>query len=209
MSTPAVGAILEVSYHSQVPGVQAINVRHYRVSAVTAPGATTAEIAANLSANVGAAMKAVMEDTATYQGARVREIRPVRLDPDTSTVGNGPGGIASELLPPQVCGHLTLRTGFAGRGKRGRIYVPFQPESANTDEGRPSAAHQILLALYGTFHLTTRNVVSGGGGSTTIIPVLYKRSNFTTTDLTTVLARVYWSTQRRRSLVRTDQPVVI
>jgi hypothetical protein len=49
------------------------------------------------------------------------------------------GDLAVDMLPPGVAFVLSLRTGFSGKSKRGRVYIPGMAEGHNSG-GAPTAA---------------------------------------------------------------------
>lgn len=88
---------------------------------------------------VGSLNNATSEDS-LWQGVLVRQLTPEVQDPYLSEdFPDQPGGIASPSLPSFVAAIIQLRTGFASRRKRGRIYLPSIPVD-KVEDGRLTAA---------------------------------------------------------------------
>jgi len=180
--------------------IVSINVLHYRVTQVTGAGKFDQDIADAFDANFAATYKAFISNDASYRGEIAQKIFPLPMTlAHTSVVGQGPGtAVIGDMLPPQVSGIITKQTGGAGRAKRGRIYMPFPGEDDTTD----SIPNVVYIArLQATLTAFINAVVVGIAPDTvTLLPTLFKRSApQADTLLTTVVAREYWATQRRRS----------
>lgn len=189
--------ILEVRFAATALSQAAINVRHYIASSVLGGTVTTDDFAATLSAVIPALYKAIMSDQAVYYGLSVQKIFPV--PPAVASVdytGQAAGSVNSDILPGQVTGILTMRTANAGPGFRGRNYIPFPPESLNTD-GIPTSTYMTgLTNLADKFDDSW--VVTAGASTATLSPVLWNRATLTPTAITAAQARQKWATQRRR-----------
>jgi hypothetical protein len=64
--------------------------------------------------------------------------RDMQSNTNLAFIGAGavqPGLSTSDCLPPQISLVVTLSTGFRGRSYRGRVYVPFMTEAANSQDG--------------------------------------------------------------------------
>lgn len=194
----ALGDVYAVRLFTALGDQAAVNVRHYRVTTQQGTGATDAEIAAAMALIYPPAMKNMLVSAANYHGLNVQKIFP--LPPTVavpSSVGAGPGLDTSEPLPRQVSGIITLRTAFAGRRYRGRIYIPFPGELANDPNGVPSVAY--VTGLVALANLVLPPVVAGAGGNTsTLTSVLFHRDTNTTDAITNAVAQSKWATQRRR-----------
>jgi len=82
----------------------------------------------------------LMGANATFVGCTLQKMTPVKKD--TVAWSNlGAGSAAGDLLPRETAGLISFRTGFAGRKNRGRMYVPFPPESWNDANGHPVAGY--------------------------------------------------------------------
>lgn len=192
-----VGDIYEVALWSHM-GVQAgIMVRHYRVLAVRGAGVTDAAIAALVSSEFAAKVKALLCTSATFEGATVQKISPAPVGSRTADLGDaGAGTGGATIMPPQVAGLITHRTSLAGKSKRGRSYIPF-PAEEDSDAGNPTAAYVVKLdTLASEFQQLL--LVGTGGNEADLKPVVWSRKLSTATDITLSIARTVWATQRRR-----------
>lgn len=191
--------IVEAAYTMYFRSQLGINVCHYRVANVTA--SPTDQDAANaLDAIAAPLYQQLLPQAVTYHGVRLRvaKVLPAPMAVTTSLLA-GPGTIASDVMSLQTCGMVTKRTVLAGRAYRGRMYIPFPPETRNDPTGVPSAAYVADLATLATAICLSVTPVAGGGGTCDLIPVLYHRGTASSTDLSTIVARRKWATQRRRS----------
>jgi len=152
---------------------------------------------------IGAKIKALLSDRATYRGMRGYITSPTGLSfyPEFSINGQGVGGYVSEPLPKQICGLITRRTTWRGRDEQGRIYVPFPAESANDPvEGRPNSTYLTALSALG-LAITTPLNVTDGVNSCIALPgkfVLDEAAPFNFHEYKAYIPRGYWATQRRR-----------
>lgn len=174
------------------------NIRHWRVSAVVTPEATPLQIATIMNLTFAPHYKALLSSSATYRGVGVRRIFPLPLTVETVVSSQaGPGLVTGDPLPKQTSGVITLRTGFAGRKFRGRVYVPFPGESDNTGSGFPGGGYlNALIALAPDFQ--TEFTVVNGAGSSVLVPIIWHRRTMTFDAITSTVHRLIWGTQRRR-----------
>ena len=195
----AIGDVWTVRHACRTATQVGINVVHYICTAIGGLPITDADFADNVDTNISVKFKAMLPTTATYWGVQVQRILPQPTTFPVSLSGrNGPGTIASNLLPEQVSGIATFRTASAGRKFRGRAYLPFPPINAvNTPADTPTVAYIALMDAV-TQEMGTPYVIAVGGRTGTMTPVIYHRSNSTTTIVTQALTRPYWATQRRR-----------
>jgi len=196
---PANNDLLEVTVVCRLEPQTAMNVYHYRASAIITGGATLGEIVSAIDSAFKPVMRPLVNPAATYRGVFMRDLtspfdRPA-FTIDGSSVGTGTAG---DLLPQQTCGLVTKYTQFGGRAFRGRTYVPFPGEADNEADNSPSAAYQAKLATLATLILASQ-VVVGVTGSTTIVPVIYHVGTGGANDITETKARSEWATQRRRA----------
>jgi hypothetical protein len=202
MYTPAVNDILELTVFcfDTTMGQLAENKSHWKVTGLTAAGATSAEIAAAMSAVFAADYKPALATEAEYYGLAAQKIFPLPRTPaGTSKAGGGIGtGTAGAALPGQVSGIIQLQTAGTGRGQRGRQYIPFPSVGvATTAGGIPTAGYVTLLDTIAGI-LTVPDTVVGGGGTTTITPGIFNRRTNTFTQVSGFNVPQVWATQRRR-----------
>jgi len=182
-------------FHTDQAG---LNIRHYRVSNSQGAGVTDQEVVDALDLLYEFDYKASLSSAATYRGVSVQKFLPAPpLQAVFSTVSAGIGGLVGDPLPKQVAGLVTLRTQFAGRKFRGRMYIPFPSESVNEVDTQPSAAYIASIAAIGT-NMIAQQSIGLAPDTADVTPVLFHRLGGTTDDLTSRVASPLWATQRRR-----------
>lgn len=160
---------------------------------------TDQDLATNWDARIAASLKALLVIDASYRGVGVQRRRPLPATRELyGTAFQGAGTTATPPLPKQVSGLVTLRTAFAGRKFRGRIYPMFPSEAENDGvNGRPIAGYVTRLTTLAA--LVASSFAGGAGGNTYVgQPCLFNEVSGVTVDFTDVTARTYWASQRRR-----------
>ena len=176
----------------------AINVRHYQVGAVGGAGITEEQFAAHMAVLLAPRYKALIGTTAHFRGCGVRKINPLPVGLEKySTASAGFGTVVGEAMAGQLCGLISLRTNFAGRSARGRIYVPFPTEGQSDTNGRPMGAYSALLGNLGDDLIVAQTVVSGAN-SATLHPTIWSRKNRVGNVVLAHIEPLKWATQRRR-----------
>lgn len=195
----AVNDIYAVRVFCSLGDQVSVNVLTYRVENLVLLGPTDTEIATTFDQAWGPLYKAVMSSQATYRGLQVQKIRPLPIHVATqSTAAAGVGLNAGDALPRQTSGILTKRTQFAGRAKRGRVYVPFAYEGANDATGNPIAAYVTGLTNLANELRIIKPIVGAGGNNCEMRPVLFHRVPGTTDNISNIVSQAKWATQRRR-----------
>lgn len=107
-------------------GKQVKNVLHGQVAGgFTATAAVAQAIyAAIIASGSWTAWAAFVHSTAQLAAVNLRDMRTPNMPVVTSTGGATSGTGAASALPPGVSLVVTLRTALAGRGFRGRVYLP-------------------------------------------------------------------------------------
>jgi hypothetical protein len=107
-------------------GKQVKNVLHGQVAAGFNATAAIAQAvyAAIIASGQWAAWAAFLHTTASFQGVNLRDLRTSSMPLVSSTGAATPGTGAGSALPPGSAACVTLRTASAGRGFRGRVYLP-------------------------------------------------------------------------------------
>lgn len=178
-----------------------INVIGYQVTGLTAPGVTDLNCATRLSTLAGPLYQAYLNAASLYAGVKVQLIRPQIYPAQVSFANAGPGLNVSEPLPPSIALLLSPRTGTAGRKGRGRCYLPFWNEDQNAGSGSPTAGAIAAGINFGAIMFAPITVTNGGSVAT-LTPVIVSRTGILTQiPVTSVLTRIQWATQRRRSLI--------
>jgi len=192
-----VGDIIQARIFCKMQDQGAINVLHYRVLAVNGGTPTLEQLANFYGTSVSAPLATLLTDTADYRGVGMQIINPT-LSAEVYDVASATAGTAgSTPLPKQACGLISKRTATAGPHSRGRMYVPFPDEDDNEADATCSAAYKAGLATLGAFLFDDINV--------TVLthdadyrPVIWDRSALVFRDITAIIARDRWATQRRR-----------
>lgn len=179
----------------------AINTLHYQVTSVAggAPNATDALFNTALDNALQAAYKAWMNNNVQYRGVITQKIRPTILAPVFTTANAGPGVGGANSTPDQVSGLITLRTAFAGRKFRGRIYPPFPPTAFVSATGGMTAGGVTAIGNIASSIPTAIATVNGAVTTITTL-IVYHRATFTGDPVQTKAGVTGWATQRRRGM---------
>jgi len=196
----AVGDVYRARLEYMTPTGVAFNITHWFSTAETAGGVGQLILANAIGTNLGPLLKPLLVTSASFQFTHVQRLTPPVLAESVSANGNGPGTVAGDALPGQTAGLLTLRTPFAGRRNRGRMYIPAPGEADNDALNLPTAGYLGRLNNLGTGILTPIIAVAGGA-STTIIIGCKSASSLLINAYVTHVPRAGWGTQRRRSTV--------
>lgn len=107
-------------------GKQVKNVLHGQVAAgFSATSAVAQAVFAAITASASwTAWIPYIHTTASLAGVNLRDLRTANMPVVSSTGGAVAGTGAGTALPPGVSVTITLRTASAGRGFRGRVYLP-------------------------------------------------------------------------------------
>jgi hypothetical protein len=176
----------------------AINVRHYKVTAKVGTGATDAQIASAINTQFVATYRDMMSQAAVWRGVDVRRILPAPPGVPTAHVALANGLVLADALPAQAAFVITLRTNFAGKRYRGRVYIAFPGESDNGPNGNPTAAAFARLDLLAVKFSQTLAGVGAGGNTNDIAPVVYSKKFGLQTTIIGTTSRDRWATQRKR-----------
>jgi hypothetical protein len=176
----------------------AINARHYRVDIIVGVQPTDTQIRDRFDALFGPLYTPLLSTTTNFIGCTVRKIHPLPVLLETARAGVSTAGTATgDPLPKQVAGVITLRSPFAGRSNRGRLYIPFPAEGSNDTDSTPTAAYLADQGFLG-LGLASNVVVTAGANSATLGPVIWRRGPRTAVVITGFTGRDKWGTQRRR-----------
>ncbi len=192
-------------------GKLAHNVLHGRVSGSFTPTAPVAQaIFSALSASLGpSGLSLQLATTTLMTGVTLRDLRVANMPLVASTGASVPGLAAGEAMPNEVAAVITLRTAFAGRSARGRIYVPGFSVSSTAAGNVMSPATVAALTSWG-------NSIPGtfsSNGLTFCLGLPHRLAYVsaagtphaerlaTTLDVTSQVVRDnHWDSQRRRGL---------
>ncbi len=176
----------------------AVNVLHYVREPGVGPAVTSVDYAGVVNSVLSSLYAAVMPTSAEYRGVGVQLLPVGGITPVEYYPAPNPGIVAGESLPKQVSGVIALRSTVGGRSGRGRVYVGFPSEADNESAGKPSVSYvQRLQALADALNspLTVPDI--NGTGQVFSLHV-YSRLLAFLADVTQVVARDRWGTQRRR-----------
>jgi len=201
------GQILRVRVAAYFQTQAAFNVYHYQVGAVVGV-VSDVDLAGYFGVLGGVWYPPCMVNGSEYRGAGVQVIGPggVALEVyDNGSATAGTGG--TQALPQQTAGLVNAVTALAGRNQRARKFVPFPPDAFNTTTtGQPTGAYRTLLTSIGSAFYTT-NTFTSGGNSATLIPVVDTTYTVLPRVISSFMASLYWSQQRRRSFLRRPDPL--
>jgi len=198
MPNIADGDLYEVAFVFRHDQQNAFMIRHYVAEELVAGVVDISLIPAAISDLMGESFRAAMSSLSTYRGCTVKRLQPNPSDAFSTTADSGVGDFDNNVLPTQVAGLISWRTGFAGRSKRGRSYMPFPPDVASSPDGHVTNGHKTLLNNIAV-NLSTDVVVSAGGASYNIAPIVYSRKLDQRFLITSHIIRGEWATQRKRS----------
>lgn len=203
---PTIGDVLEVrnvclnSHHDQI----GVNVLHYRVTAQGTFTPTLAEIAANLRPVFADIYTLCMANECRYSGVGVKNMAAPATEEHVASVGGIFGNEGLNEFPSQISRLVSIKTGFAGPGHRGRIYVPFPSTNSANSEGNMSASGITSIQLFAAGFPLTKTITSGANSVTIVLGVLRRIAGGValppgTIDLAIQLVpKFLFATQRRR-----------
>lgn len=173
----------------------------FYLEVLTTSGASTTDLDAAifLDSTFSGDIKNFIADTANYNGFSVRVANELPLKiAQFANAGAGPGVAGAIGLPRQTSGLIQFRTDQAGPGGRGRLYMPFPPQSANQTLGQPIPAYVASLATFGSDIRTLPPITGALGGSLTTRFVLWSKKQARMIPITQVFGSNAWATQKRR-----------
>lgn len=205
----AIGNKWQITFVCGVPTQAAFNVRHYNVTSAPGSEPSPLTVASHFATQFAALYKALMNSQASFIGAMAQRIRPLPVMVGAgANNGTGPGLVAGDLQPKQVAGLISIKTAFAGRRFRGRLYVPFSGEVDNAISSVPTGDYFNRLDLLAA-QLGLTQTVTAGAASEVLSPVLFSRKFELFTPTTLFVARGLWATQRRRGdFGRLNVPII-
>lgn len=194
-----IGDLVESKAFMHVADQVGINVRHWRVTEVLNDGLTASQVAEQMASELSGLYRQMLSTTTLFVGISAQKIGPGDMEvAGVSAAAPALGVLASDLMPKQTCGILSIKTQKAGRSFRGRLYIPFPTEVSNQEPGEPTDPYVASATALAGYYETPQTFVIGGN-SISMKPVLYSRVLNVTNDVTNVIAAPRWGTQRRRS----------
>lgn len=199
-SNVVIGDTLQIKIYCKFRDQIGLNVRYLQVTNTTGASVTDQEVADRVALDVDALYRELLSIQARFEGVSAQIVLPVARDTVYSNNGAGAGLTSGDPLPSQTCGLITLRSGFAGRSGRGRMYIPFPGEGDNdTVNATPSASYMDKLAVLGEY-FESFAVVTVGANSATMRWVItnYPDPAPGFVGILDTIPRQKWATQRRR-----------
>jgi len=201
MATALVAAdIIKVSFYCSAFAQESINSIHYRVDTITGGTFSDVQVADKFSALNAPLMKAWMSSQAVYDGVRVQRIRPTKAPYVVSVDAAGVGAIVGDLLPTQAAAVVDKLTATVTMGARGRVFLGFFPEGANTVDGDIEAASVALINTWAQ-NLLVNKVFTDGGATITLVPVIWSQKFLAAKDVTAFKLPDTWATMKSRSQI--------
>lgn len=184
------------SYKNQI----GLNIRYWRCNSIVNAGVTDLEIATQISSDIDTLYREVLSAQAFYEGVGVQIISPVKREEFVVLTHRGAGLVAGDPMPTQVCGLIKMTTGFAGRSKRGRMYIPFPGEaSSEEDQAYPTAQYVTDIQAIGDYFTDIITFEVGANEALGHWWLFNPNSEVPGgTGVTAAIARRNWATQRRR-----------
>lgn len=181
-------------YALNVMGV--VNAGSIAITQALANSIATAIKTALTSSGLGAALSS----TVALANVGLRDIRSANTAEFVDTGGAVAGTGSADFLPPQTSFCITLRTAFAGRSFRGRVYLPGFAEAANTASGTntdPSVSVAFVTSIKSAL---IANSLDLGVLSRPAPDALPPRAGAINVVTAMVARDAVWDTQRRRAV---------
>jgi hypothetical protein len=195
-----VGGVVRHVMYSKIAGQVSVTKRDYQCVSITGGSQIDGQSVVEMFDNYHATgMKNCMSFMATYYGSQLYYQTPVGLKPRpvSTTLNQGIGSDAGELLPTQSCGLISLYTDTLGKTGQGRVYVPFPAQDSIDSTGSPDALYLTDLTTLAT-SLIAPHVVPAGAVTGTFTPVLYIPGGEPPKPIIRFVVRDAFATQRRR-----------
>lgn len=191
------GAVIQITPWFQYQNQAGLNVLDYVCVNQSPQGPAWRDIAAAwVTANRMNYLAGMTTDTA-FEIIGMKELFPVKTNQIWVAVTQTPGTVPPPVGPAQVCGLIRKIGQGAGRGTRGRAYIPFVPLALLKDAFS-------LLPAYVTVLETIAGGLSGGlvvnaaGTTGTYVLCLYNRKTNGIRNVVGLQASTGPATQRRR-----------
>lgn len=201
MATINTGDYLRVTFVCKAGEQLGLNVRHFMYTKTEGDPLSDQQVADAISLYYDQHYVGLLPPDASYRGVILARETPSPTAQIYSNEGQAVGSNQGEdVLPRQVAGIITLRTGQPGPGGRGRVYIPFPYRGADsTSTFNPTGAYVDKLASL-ALQFAGDEVVPAGGDSFVLTNVLKTRKTgqIVYLPITSSLARGYWASQRRR-----------
>jgi hypothetical protein len=203
---PQVGDIVQIRVVCFTIDQVALNVTHWRVASTSGAGQSLQQIASKFDTDLATVYKGLMPPAASFRGVGATNISGVRTVEENSVAGAGIGTIAgTNLVPEQVSGLISWKTGSAGRHYRGRIYPGFLSAGYIDNAGRLTSSGRNQLDLIRLAYGLVKLVFTGADQCNLQLVLLHRPTparpippNSQTTDVTSSTRSELLASQRRR-----------
>ena len=206
----ALGDSYEIAYiHRSTDGQNQMCVRTFRWASIAGSGITEQETLDAMSGNWAIAIKPLIPAGTSYVGARMRRYLPSPGAALVSNTGAGAGTRAGLSVPPQLAVVITLRAATAPPRTRGRVYMPSPASGDVQGGGQPVGPYLTAVQTFAARFVTNQTSTVGVNSNTFVNYIFHRKTPQAEYLVTTATARNYFGTQRRRSIVRGTDRVVI
>jgi len=148
----------------------AVNTYNYSCITVTGGAVTDVDFLAAVQTAYAAFYKSLSALNVVYNGIQgyfMKRTGPL-VNPVSNVASAGNCTFSSLPLPRVACGMLKYNTTVRGPGGRGRLYLPFVGSDYVDDDGKPTAAYDVLVNSWAS-NLLSPVVVTSGGSSATLV----------------------------------------
>lgn len=204
MWNPVAGNKIELRLYCWHAGAAQLAINTLRmIIDVVGPGPSSLrsdDLCDALSTYFSTAYKAVLDSSCTYAGASLQLFPQRSFVSDWSKEGAGAGTVVGNDCPTQASGLITLRTNYAKRTGRGRVYIPFPSVTSNDTNGLPTAGYMTNLQTLANLMEGPVPVLVGPDLlAVTLSPVICNAQDTgILKPITDSIAVQKWATQRRR-----------
>lgn len=202
-------AQLIVPNAAQMRLIWAVGGSLYALNVLGVVNAGSVAITQSLANTLGTAIKssftssglgALIHNTVTLANVGIRDLRTANtaefLDSGAAVAGTG----ANDILPLQISIVVTLRTAFAGRSFRGRVYVCGFNENQNSVTGAYGGGAGPVTFITGVQSALVASSLNLGVIHRPTEAPLPVTAGFITPVTSIVMRDSVWDTQRRRSI---------
>jgi hypothetical protein len=139
---------------------------YYTISAGSLTDSNAVQLADALMAHVDGPLAACLPESVRFSNVRIRYTNSgTEIEGESSDLGTL-GTEGGDSLPEHDAVVIRRKTGTTGRARRGRIFMPFVPESLAEETGILTTAGVTAYSAFAT--LLDQNFVSAGTGITLV-----------------------------------------
>jgi hypothetical protein len=143
-------------------------------------------------------------------GARASRVKGAGPDPQAGiATSTSTGSSANPPMPQQASGIMSYYTIFAGRSKRGRMYIPFPSVGDQDTDASPIQNYADRITALGDNIMGVTAFTGISTGSANINWVIWHKATLTTDDVASHIGRKRWATQKRRGNYGKLNPPII